>query len=105
MTTAPDSRVEDEPDAQSLPWGDGHGPAGLLGMQATLGRRADQVGAGMDSQFVLASVISSSGGYDVTVVQRFDHRFGHWAGVGSVGHGQWIEFQTGRVSRILLMHL
>jgi hypothetical protein len=76
----PNSNVEEEPDGQRFPCGDSYSPAGLWRTQA-LGRRADQVGAGLDSQFLAASVIGSSSGYDVTLVQRFDHGSGHRSGV------------------------
>lgn len=83
MTRAtPNSNVEEEADGQRFPCGDSYSPAGLSGKrEPALGRRADQVGAGVDSQFVAASVIGSSSGYDVTLVQRFDHGSGHRSGV------------------------
>ena len=81
MTRAtPNSNVEEEPDGQRFPCGDNYRPAGLCRTRA-LGRRADQVGAGVDSQFVAAGVIGSGSGYDLTLVQRFDHGSGHRSGV------------------------
>src|SRR5262249_14183354 len=80
----------DEPDGQRFPRGDGHRFARLFGMQA-LGRRADQIGARRNSQFVAASVIGGSSGQDLTVVQRFHYRATHWTGVWFARDGHWAD--------------
>ena len=88
--TTPNSCIDDEPDGQCLARGDGHCLAGLFGIQAR-GRRADQVGAGCDSQFKATNVIGHSGGHDVTVLHRFHRRLSHWPGVWFVRKDDWTD--------------